>query len=117
MRSSKADLKLKLHAMKLNVACACCYVEAEFGSAKWLNPDSRKEAIKGELMPTGKVKWFHEQKGYGFITPDDGGKDVFVHISALERTGLATLTDGQKVSFDLVTERGKTSARNLKLLR
>jgi CspA family cold shock protein len=68
-------------------------------------------------MPTGKVKWFHEQKGYGFIVPDDGGKDVFSHISALERTGLATLNDGQKVSFDLVTERGKTSVGNLKLLK
>jgi CspA family cold shock protein len=67
-------------------------------------------------MPTGKVKWFHEGKGYGFIIPDDGGKDVFVHASAFERTGV-TLSEGQKVSYDLVTNRGKTSAGNLKLLK
>ena len=65
-------------------------------------------------MATGVVKWFNPAKGYGFIEPDDGSKDVFVHISAVERAGLATLQDGQKVTFELVPGRdGKTSAENL----
>ena len=65
-------------------------------------------------MATGTVKWFNSQKGFGFIQPDDGGKDVFVHISAVEAAGLRGLNEGQKVSYELVTERGKTSAGNLK---
>ena len=65
-------------------------------------------------MTQGTVKWFNSQKGFGFIQPDDGGKDVFVHISAVERAGLHGLNEGQKVSFDLVTERGKPSAGNLR---
>ena len=67
-------------------------------------------------MATGTVKWFNSQKGYGFIQPSDGGKDVFVHISAVERAGLTTLNEGQKVSYELVTDqrRGKTSAENLR---
>lgn len=68
-------------------------------------------------MATGTVKWFNTTKGYGFIQPDEGGKDVFVHISAVERSGLPGLKDGQKVSFELATDRGKTSAANLKLVR
>ena len=70
-----------------------------------------------QKMPTGTVKWFNTQKGFGFIQPDDGGKDAFVHISAVERAGASSLNEGQKVSYDLVTDRGKTSAGNLKLLR
>jgi cold shock protein len=68
-------------------------------------------------MSTGKVKWFNAQKGFGFIAPDDGGNDVFVHISALERAGLSHLNEGQKVSFELKADprRGKSSAENLKL--
>lgn len=65
-------------------------------------------------MASGTVKWFNSQKGYGFIQPDDGGKDVFVHISAVEAAGLRTLNEGQKISYELVTEKGKTSAGNLK---
>ncbi len=65
-------------------------------------------------MATGTVKWFNTQKGYGFIQPDDGGKDVFVHISAVQRAGLQSLNEGQKVSFDVATERGKAAAANLK---
>jgi CspA family cold shock protein len=65
-------------------------------------------------MAIGTVKWFNATKGFGFIAPADGGKDVFVHISAVERAGMDTLKDGQKVSFDVVTERGKTAAANLK---
>jgi CspA family cold shock protein len=67
-------------------------------------------------MSTGTVKWFNNQKGFGFIQPEDGGKDVFVHISAVERAGLNTLNEGQKVSFDVVDDRrtGKSSADNLR---
>jgi len=76
---------------------------------------SRAPAMRGSLdMPTGTVKWFNAAKGYGFITPDEGGKDVFVHVTAVKAAGLQTLNDGQRVSFDLSDERGKTSAANLK---
>ncbi len=66
-------------------------------------------------MATGKVKWFNSQKGYGFIQPDDGGKDVFVHISAVERAGLTGLRDGQAVTYEIQTDRrtGKAAAGNL----
>jgi cold shock protein len=67
-------------------------------------------------VPTGTVKFFNTQKGYGFIAPEGGGGDVFVHISAVERAGLTTLNEGQRVSFDLETDqrRGKTNATNLR---
>ena len=65
-------------------------------------------------MTRGTVKWFNSQKGFGFIQPDDGSKDVFVHISAVERAGMRGLNEGQKVSFDVVTERGKSAAANLR---
>jgi len=65
-------------------------------------------------MATGTVKWFNSQKGFGFIQPADGSKDVFVHISAVEKAGLNGLNEDQKVSFDVVTERGKQAAGNLK---
>ena len=68
-------------------------------------------------MSQGTVKWFNGQKGYGFIQPDDGSKDVFVHISAVERSGLGSLNEGQKVSFDLERgQQGKTSAVNLQAI-
>ena len=69
-------------------------------------------------MATGKVKWFNETKGYGFIAPEDGSKDVFVHISAVERAGLRSLKENQAVSFELVTDRrsGKQSADQLRAL-
>ncbi len=66
-------------------------------------------------MPKGTVKWFNPTKGYGFIKPTSGDKDVFVHISAVERAGLSTLNEGQYVEFELVTNRGKASAENLKV--
>ena len=66
-------------------------------------------------MATGIVKWFNPTKGYGFIQPQGGGKDVFVHISAVEKAGLDGLPDGAKVSFDIVPNRGKESAENLRV--
>jgi CspA family cold shock protein len=65
-------------------------------------------------MAVGTVKFFNTQKGFGFIQPSDGGKDVFVHISAVEKAGMSSLNEGQKVSYDVVTERGKLAAGNLK---
>jgi cold shock protein len=68
-------------------------------------------------MTEGTVKWFNPQKGFGFINPDDGGKDAFVHISAVERAGLNTLTEGQRVSYELQPGRnGKSAAENLKII-
>ena len=66
-------------------------------------------------MSTGTVKWFNTQKGFGFIQPDDGGKDVFVHISAVQRSGMETLNEGQKISFEVVQDKrsGKAAAENL----
>jgi CspA family cold shock protein len=68
-------------------------------------------------MPTGTVKWFNATKGYGFIQPQGGGKDVFVHISAVERAGLSSLNEGQTVEFELVSNKGKSAAENLKVKR
>ena len=65
-------------------------------------------------MASGTVKWFKSTKGFGFIQPDDGGKDVFVHVSAVERAGLRGLNEGQKIEFELQDERGRTAAVNLK---
>ncbi|MCO6051878.1 cold-shock protein [Mesorhizobium sp. RP14(2022)] len=69
-------------------------------------------------MPTGTVKWFNATKGFGFIQPDDGGQDAFVHISAVERAGLQSINEGQKLSYDLVQDKrsGKMSAGNLQAL-
>ena len=64
-------------------------------------------------MATGTVKFFNSQKGFGFIQPQDGGADVFVHISAVERAGMSSLNEGQKVTYDVVSERGKLAAANL----
>lgn len=66
-------------------------------------------------MANGTVKWFNPTKGYGFIQPEDGGADVFVHISAVEKAGLQRLNENQKVSYELATNKGKTSAVNLKV--
>jgi CspA family cold shock protein len=74
------------------------------------------ERKRNTYMPTGTVKWYNEQKGYGFIQPDDRGQDVFVHASALEKAGMRGLREGQKVSFDLIRDErsGKASAENLR---
>src|SRR5215831_13485836 len=74
--------------------------------------DSMERAVA-----TGTVKWFNPTKGYGFIQPQSGGKDVFVHISALERAGLSTLNEGTTIDYDVITDRGKQSAGNLKVRR
>jgi CspA family cold shock protein len=66
-------------------------------------------------MAIGKVKWFNPNKGFGFIEPDGGGPDAFVHITAVQAAGLTTLNDGQRVTYELIRERGKTAATNLKL--
>ncbi len=68
------------------------------------------------MADRGTVKWFNSQKGYGFIVPDNGGKDVFVHISAVEKAGLRTLNEGQKVEFELQENRGRTAAANLRVI-
>jgi CspA family cold shock protein len=74
---------------------------------------SRSNRSKEAAMATGTVKFFNTQKGFGFITPSDGSKDVFVHISAVERAGMSTLNEGQRLSYEIVTERGKQAASNL----
>jgi CspA family cold shock protein len=91
-----------------NIAVAIWRPKAQCGGA---TPSNSGDA----RMSSGNVKWFNPTKGYGFIQPSDGGKDVFVHISAVERAGLSTLNEGQRVEYELVTNRGKTSAENLKV--
>jgi len=88
-------------------ALACCYVSSVY---------QKQCAIRGvEGMPTGTVKWFNATKGYGFIQPNTGGKDVFVHISAVQKAGLTSLSEGQTVEYEEIANRGKTSAENLKV--
>lgn len=67
-----------------------------------------------KTMATGTVKWFNTTKGFGFIQPEGGGQDVFVHVSAVQKAGMQSLVEGQRVSFDIVKERGKSAAGNLK---
>jgi cold shock protein len=86
-----------------NLACCCMR-----SSVRLIN-----RSLKGNMMPRGTVKFFNTQKGFGFIQPDDGSKDVFVHITAVERAGWRTLNEGQKISYEIVTERGKQAAGNL----
>jgi len=79
--------------------------------------DIQKRSHRRIFVPTGKVKWFNASKGFGFIQADDGSKDVFVHVSAVEKAGLPTLNEGQKVGYELVVgKNGKTSAENLKAM-
>jgi cold shock CspA family protein len=86
----------------------------------WISDEPRDiEATQlgSQLMARGTVKWFNSQKGYGFIQPQGGGKDVFVHISAVEKAGLPGLNEGQTVEYEEVSNRGKSSAENLKVQR
>jgi CspA family cold shock protein len=89
---------------------------ADFGwaVARWSCGRDQVRAGKEAMMATGTVKWFNPTKGYGFIQPKDGGRDVFVHISAVERAGLSSLNEGQVVEYEMVSNRGKESADNLK---
>jgi CspA family cold shock protein len=84
--------------------------------AQWLcGLHARKvRFLKEANMAQGTVKWFNSQKGFGFIQPDSGDADVFVHISAVERAGMRSLNEGQKISYDIVSEKGRNSAANLK---
>lgn len=91
----------------------------ELRSSSDVMPDitAASRLIRRVVMPTGTVKWFNSTKGFGFIAPDEGGKDVFVHISAVERAGLKGLNDNQKVGYELQTGRdGRDSAGDLRLL-
>jgi CspA family cold shock protein len=67
-------------------------------------------------MATGTIKWFNQTKGFGFIKPDDGGSDVFVHISAVEKAGIKKMNEGQKISFEIVENKGRSAADNLKIV-
>jgi CspA family cold shock protein len=78
-----------------------------------MNAPAFNGSVKGLKMPVGTVKFFNTQKGFGFIQPDDGSKDVFVHITAVEKAGMRSLMEGQKISYEIVTERGKQAAGNL----
>jgi CspA family cold shock protein len=80
-----------------------------------VRPTMTSTECKETTMATGNVKWFNPTKGYGFIQPQGGGKDVFVHISAVEKAGLSTLNEGQSVEYEVVSNRGKESAENLKV--
>jgi CspA family cold shock protein len=73
-----------------------------------------RRSFKEVKVASGTVKWFNATKGFGFIQPDDGGKDVFVHVSAVEKAGMRGLNEGQKIQYDIVASRGKESAENLK---
>ena len=79
-----------------------------------VRPDNVR-AFKEALMATGTVKWFNPTKGDGFIQPQDGSRDVFVHISAVERAGLSSLNEGQTIEYEIVSNRGKQSAENIKV--
>src|SRR6516165_10183400 len=90
---------------------------AGFGCAvaRWSCGPDNISVFKEAVMATGAVKWFTPTKGYGFIQPKDGGRDVFVHISAVERAGLGSLNEGQTIEYQVVSNRGKESADNLKV--
>lgn len=99
------------------------FAVSDWSASKYAFDDEALQAStikiwKGNLMANGTVKWFNHEKGYGFIQPDDGGKDAFVHISAVEQAGLNDLREGQKVSFELVSDQrtGKVSAGKLEIL-
>jgi CspA family cold shock protein len=89
----------------LHALCSGCFLRLR----------RQMERLRRQAMQKGTVKWFNPTKGYGFIKPASGDKDVFVHISAVERAGLRSLNEGQEIEYELVTNRGRTSAENLKV--
>jgi CspA family cold shock protein len=89
-----------------------CFDRSQRRSLERISTQAAHNA-KVAAMATGTVKFFNTQKGFGFITPSDGSKDVFVHISAVERAGMSTLNEGQRLTYEIVTERGKQAASNL----
>jgi CspA family cold shock protein len=100
-----AALDVRLSRPEIRIACPC---DGRAGV-------QRKRKLGGLSMATGTVKFFNTQKGFGFIQPDGGGQDVFVHITAVQEAGLTSLDEGQKVSYDVVPDRGKSKAANLKV--
>jgi len=81
-----------------------------------VNREINNYILRNSLMTTGTVKWFNANKGYGFISPDEGDQDVFVHITALESAGISKLDDGQKVSYEITNNRGRDSATDIQLI-
>jgi cold shock protein len=96
---------------------ACGAIFQRHRPVEWDRVNGHARNALEDKMATGTVKWFNGQKGFGFIQPDDGGSDVFVHISAVERAGLSSLAEGQKVSYEVKVDpkRGKSSAENLRV--
>jgi cold shock protein len=107
-RAQTETVAINSHTRRFFLLAA--YQEADLGCRRWFKSSKRSADVA-----TGTVKWFNATKGYGFIQPDKGGKDVFVHISALERAGLSSLNEGAKVSYEEMENRGKTSAENLRV--
>lgn len=102
------------------MACYKGTIDGPTGRAPFLSPDFCHHPLVSANrwrndVATGKVKWFNATKGFGFIQPDGGGKDVFVHISAVEKAGFSSLAEGAKVSYEIIADRGKESAGNLRL--
>jgi cold shock protein len=106
----------RIHAGARSATLPILSIEPSLGAADRAPSSQRRLQIMDTTMSIGTVKWFNVQKGFGFIQPDDGGKDVFVHISAVERAGMQTLAEGQKVSYEMETDRrsGKQSAGDLR---
>jgi CspA family cold shock protein len=121
MRSYDSELG---HALPARPAAAPDFPASFHPKFKVVEGGSRERSASAHLcarltaqereMATGTVKWFNATKGFGFIQPSDGGKDVFVHISAVERSGLNGLNEGQKIGYEIATERGRSAAVNLK---
>ena len=102
-----------LSRSRLWASCSSDLPKTWIVAARAMNARASNESVKGYRMPVGTVKFFNTQKGFGFIQPDDGSKDVFVHITAVERAGMRSLMEGQKISYEIVTERGQQAAGNL----
>ena len=114
--SKKRGSKLRPTDLAVRIFAPADVLNQDFDIPKGsLLPDPRQHDAKGHAMATGTVKWFNTQKGYGFIQPDEGGADVFVHISAVQNSGMTALDEGQKISYEIVKDKrtGKSAAGNL----